>query len=206
MSELLTMPDFMVELPNQVLPDPAELTYYKLEKERKIYLDYEVDENSLNIQKMILRWNMEDKGIPVEERKPIWIYILSPGGALTYMWAVCDAINASKTPVYTVNAGLAASAASLIFISGHKRFMFKTSTVLIHEGSAELSGDAIKVMDQSEAYKKSLKQMKEYILEKTNIPPKDLNKKRANDWELSSDYCLKNSVCDVLVETLDDII
>lgn len=206
MSELLTMPDFMVELPNQGLPDPAELTYYKLEKERKIYLDYEVDENSLNVQKMILRWNMEDKDIPVEQRKPIWIYILSPGGALTYMWAICDAINASKTPVYTVNAGLAASAASLIFISGHKRFMFKTSTVLIHEGSAELSGDAIKVMDQSEAYKKSLKQMKEYILEKTKIPPKDLNKKRANDWELSSDYCLKNGVCDVLIETLDDII
>ena len=200
------MPDFTLEIPNNGLPDPAEITYYVLEKERKLYLDFDIDDAALSIQKMILRWNMEDKGKPVEERKPIWLYILSSGGAITHMWAICDAINLSKTPIYTVNVGLAASAASLIFISGHKRFMFPKATVLIHEGSAELSGDAIKVMDQSEAYRKSLKQMKEYILQKTNIPPKELNKKRANDWELSSDYCMKNGVCDILVTSLEEII
>ena len=106
------MPDFTLEIPNNGLPDPAEVTYYVLEKERKLYLDYDVDDNSLNIQKMILRWNMEDRGKPVEERKPIWLYILSPGGAIAHMWAICDAINLSKTPVYTVNVGVAASAAT----------------------------------------------------------------------------------------------
>lgn len=200
------VPDFTVEIPTNGLPDPSEITYYVLEKERKLYLDTEVDDSSLDIQKMILRWNMEDADKPKEERKPIWLYILSPGGTITHMWAVCDAINLSVTPVYTVNVGVAASAASLIFISGHKRFMFPRATVLIHEGSAELSGDAIKVMDQSEAYRKSLKQMKEYILAKTNIPPKELNKKRANDWELSSEYCMKNGVCDVLVSSLEEVI
>lgn len=199
-------PDFTLEIPANSLPDPSEITYYVLEKSRKLYLDCDIDENALNVQKMILRWNMEDAGIPVEERKPIWIYVFSPGGSIIYMWAICDAINLSKTPIYTVNVGIAASAASLIFISGHKRYMFPKATVLIHEGSAELSGDAIKVMDQSEAYRKSLKQMKTFILEKTSIPPKELNKKRANDWELDSDYCLKNGVCDVLVSSLDEII
>ena len=89
---------------------------------------------------------------PAEDRQPIKIYIISYGGDLDYMWAMVDIINASQTPVYTINIGVAASAASLIFISGHKRIMLPNSKVIIHEGSAAMSGDAVKVMPCSERY------------------------------------------------------
>ena len=189
-----------------VLPDPDLISYYKLEKERKLYLDSDVDENMLAIHRMILRWNMEDHGKPVEERKPIWIYIMSYGGDLDYMCMLLNAIETSVTPVYTVNIGVAHSAASLLFISGKKRFMGKYSKLLIHEGSAAVSGDAIKVQDQADNYKKVLKWMKTYILEHTKIPRNQLMKRRANDWELDSEFCLKNGVCDYLIESLEDII
>lgn len=29
-----------------------------------IYIDTEIDENVLTVQRMILRWNMEDAGLP----------------------------------------------------------------------------------------------------------------------------------------------
>ena len=195
----------MLDLPDEVLPQPDTISYYKLEKERKYYLDNEVDGSLMALHRMILRWNMEDAGKKPEDRKPIWIYIMSPGGECDVMWSIVDAIRLSTTPVYTVNVGVASSAASLIFIAGHKRFMMPNAKVVIHEGSAQFGGDAIKVMDFSESYKKELKKMKQFILEHTQIPEKKLNAKRANDWELDAAFCLENKVCERVIESLEEV-
>lgn len=194
------------ELAGHALPDSDLVSNWALEKERKVYFDIDVGADLLTIQRLILRWNMEDRGIPASERKPIWLYIFSYGGDIDYMWSALDTIKTSVTPIYTVNLGVAASAAALIFISGHKRFMMPSAKVTIHEGSAQLSGDAVKVMDQSESYKKQLKQMKMFVLENTEIPRAQLMKKRNNDWELDAAYCMEHKVCEQIVSTMDDII
>lgn len=188
-----------------VLPDPDSISYYKLEKERKYYLDCEVDGALMALHRMILRWNIEDKGKKPEERKPIWVYIMSPGGEVDVMWALVDAICLSATPIHTVNVGVASSAASLIFIAGHKRYMMPNAKVVIHEGSAQIGGDAIKVMDFSESYKKELKKMKQFIAGHTGILPKQLNAKRANDWELDASFCMENKVCDRIIESIEEV-
>lgn len=195
----------MEGIPTDVLPTPDSISYFKLEKERKYYLDCEVDESLMALHRLILRWNMEDKGKKPEERQPIWIYIMSPGGEVDTMWSIVDAIKLSATPVHTVNVGVASSAASLIFISGHKRFMTPNAKVVIHEGSAQFGGDAIKVMDFSESYKNELKKMKQFILQNTGIPQKKLNAKRANDWELDAAFCLDNKVCDRVIESIEEV-
>ena len=209
--ETLIYPDaveLVGNLHSEVLPDPDIVSYYVLESERKIYLETEVDASVLGIQRMIMRWNLEDRrnGKTKETAQPIWLYIMSYGGDLDYMWTLIDAIKTSVTPVYTVNIGVAASAASLIFVSGAKRFMTEHATVVIHEGSAQLAGDAIKVQDAADTYKKQLKQMKDFILEHTSIPKSQLMKKRSNDWTLNSDYCLKNSVCDKIITDMSEIL
>lgn len=193
-------------MPMTVMPAPDEISYFKLEKERKYYLDDIVDGELMGLHRLILRWNMEDADKKPEERKPIWIYIMSPGGEADVMWALLDAIGASVTPVYTVNVGTAASAASLIFMAGHKRFMMPNARVIIHEGSAQFGGDAVKVMDASESYKKELKRMKNYILAHTGIQPAQLNRKRNNDWEIDAQFCIENKVCDKVIENLDEVI
>lgn len=160
----------------------------------------------MSIERMILRWNMEDAGIEPKDRKPIRLLIHSYGGDLDYMWGLIDMIETSETPIYTVDVGRAASAASLIFMAGHRRFMLPHSTVLIHEGSASMSGDATKVLDATDNYRKELKKMKDYIQEHTGIPSKLLNKKRNNDWEIDADFCLENGVCDQIVHSLNEVI
>lgn len=197
---------FQLNMPTTIMPDPDEISYYKLEKERKYYLDDVVDSSLMGLHRMILRWNMEDAGKKPEDRKPIWIYVMSPGGEGDVMWALLDVIKASITPVYTVNVGIAASAASLIFIAGHKRFMMPNARVIIHEGSAQFGGDAVKVMDASESYKKELKRMKDYILEHSGIKPAQLNRKRNNDWELDAQFCIENNVCDKIIESIEEVI
>ena len=194
------------ELSGHALPESDTVSNWALEKERKIYFDVDVGADLLALNRLVLRWNMEDRGLPREERRPIWLYIFSYGGDIDYMWMALDTIKTSVTPIYTVNLGQAASAAALIFISGHKRFMMPNAKVTIHEGSAQLSGDAVKVMDQSESYKKQLKQMKMFILNNSEIPRSQLMKKRNNDWELDASYCLEHKACDAIVQSIDDII
>ena len=188
------------------LPNPDLVSYYSLEKDRKYYMDEEICENAMGLHRMILRWNLEDVGKPVSERKPIRIYIFSPGGDVDYMWSLVDLIQMSETPIITINVGIAASAAGIIFLAGHQRLMLKRSRLLIHEGSARMAGDAVKVMDASENYKNQIKQMKEFILSRTKITAAALGKQRGHDWVLDSKYCLEHGVCDAVVGNVDEIL
>lgn len=206
MSEFLTPAIGILDIPKETLPHPDEISYYILEKERKLYLDFEISDDIMDYHRMIMRWNMEDKGAPREQRKPIWVYIQSPGGDLYAMWSLVDVILLSETPVYTVNIGYCASAASLVYLAGEKRFMTPRAKLLIHEGSAAMSGDATKLLDASDSYKKELKAMKDFILERTRIPKTQLMKKRSNDWELDATYCLENGVCHTIISSLSEII
>ena len=204
--ELVPAEQVSVYEANVKLPDPETYMFWKNAEERRIFIDVSVDEDILEYERMILRWNIDDKGLPIEERKPIWIYLFNYGGHADLMWSMVDVIALSKTPIYTVNMGQCDSAAAIIFISGHKRFMLPTAVVMIHEGAGSFEGEATKVMDQMESYKITLERMKKYILTRTNIPSRTLNKKRSNDWEIDANYCLEHHVCDVIVESLDNII
>lgn len=197
--------EMQLELPNTTLPEPDVVNLWKLINERKFYLDFEIDENVMGLQRAIFLINEQDKDIEPENRKPIWVYIMSPGGYIDYTYALIDVIKMSKTPVYTVNLGFASSGAGLIFMSGHKRFALPSSKVVIHEGSTEVKGDATKVMDAMDSYKEDLKRMKEFVITQTQIPRNLLFRKRSNDWTLNAEDCLKYSVCDKIVESLDEI-
>lgn len=200
-----------LELPSDIgnlkLPDPELLMYYRNLEKRHLWIDISIDEGILEYTRQILKWNEDDKGVPTEDRKPIYIYLQNGGGEITYMWLLIDVMEMSKTPIYTVNMNVCASAAALIFMCGKKRFMLKNSTLLIHEGSiATGEQDAQKFFDASESYKKLVKKMKDFILSKTRIDSKLLNKKRANDWEIDADFCLENGACDVIVSDIDEIL
>jgi len=197
--------NMQLELPDNTLPDPALLSYYAFLNERKLFLEEDVGFPIMEMIKLIMRWNQEDKDIPVEQRKPITIYIMSDGGYMSYMWAMLDAMLTSKTPIITVNLGVAASAASLIYLAGTKRLMMPTATVIIHEGSTEVAGDANKVMDATRNYNKELAKMKEFILSRTQIPPRVLNKKAKDDWYIDANTCLEYGVCHKIVQSLDEI-
>ena len=187
------------------IPDPGTLTFYQNLSERRIWLNLGVDDTILEYSRYIMRWNKEDEGKPVEERKPIWVYIFSYGGSADFMWMFTDMIKASETPIYTVNMGQCCSAAAMIFMTGHKRFMLPSASVLIHEGSGSIEGDAVKVIDQAESYKAMVKRMHNYILAHSNIPAGTLSRKKNNDWELDSETCLKYGVCDVIANNLSEI-
>lgn len=215
MSEQITLQELVTQIVEDigldaqntsVLPEPSMINYYAFETDRKIFLETDVECSAMEIAKLILRWNMEDRGKPREQRKPITLYIMSGGGVLFYMWSLIDVMLASQTPITTVNLGLAGSAAAIVFLAGSKRIMMQNAVTVIHQGSSEMSGDANKILDAVDNYKIELEKMRSFILSRTSIQPRLFNKKNKDDWYIDAKACLEYGVCDTIVESLDQII
>jgi len=146
----------------------------------------------------------EEAQIPVEQRKPIKIFINSTGGYLTSTFTVIDAISFSKTPVYTINIGCAYSGGFLIFISGHKRMTYPNASFLFHEGSASIGGDANKFQNQADFYKKQREIIKKIVLSKTNIDENLYNSHIKDDWWILSDEAIELKIADKISNSFED--
>ena len=98
------------DLSNLQLPSPELLTYYRNLEDRVIWIDYDVSESVLEVSRLIMHFNKLDRDVPVEERRPIKLLIYSYGGDGNACFSLLDIIALSKTPVYTINMGIAMSA------------------------------------------------------------------------------------------------
>lgn len=188
------------------LPEPGLLSYYRNREARTLWLDDEVNEQSaLLLVRAILEYNREDANIPVEGRTPIKLLIFSYGGDALSCLSLIDTIEMSKTPVYTVNMGAAMSAALLILLAGHKRFCLPRSTALAHSGSGGTSGTYEQTEAQMKDYQHFVKLMRDYIMERTNIDKKTLDKNKSKEWFLYAEDQLKYHVVDEIVSSTDQI-
>lgn len=194
------------ELENLKLPDPMLLNYYKNLNDRVIWLDMGIDESIIEISRIILRYNADDKDVPVEKRKPIKLMIYSYGGDANVCFHLIDIILMSKTPVYTYNMGVAMSAGFLILLAGHKRYCLKNSTALAHSGSGGAAGSFEQAEAQMQDYKKSVEKMREYILARTKIDIKTFNKNKSKEWYMYPEDQIKYGVCDEIVEDIDALL
>lgn len=190
---------------NLQLPDPDLRNYYRDEEDRIFWLNDNVENCAEDLIKMILRCNKEDKGKPVEDRKPIKIFIDSNGGDATFMWSIINMIEMSKTPVWTINYCTAYSAAAEILASGHKRLALPGSHVMIHLGSCAYAGDAANVEATKKYFDNMSKKTVDHLLKRTKIEPKMFKKKTLTDWFLDENDALENGVVDRVVEDLDEL-
>lgn len=193
---------------NAQLPDPYMLNYYEHAQERIIWLDKEVEGDGIEIAKKIMYWNMEDddKDLPEEARRPIRLMIVSPGGDIYTMLAIMDTIMMSKTPVYTCAVSLAASAACVILIAGHKRFSFPHAHGMWHSGSAGVSGSMEQVQSATRHLDGIEDQMTEFFLSRTKVSARTLKKYKDKDWYMTSKEMLDNGLIDHIVTSIDEIL
>lgn len=188
---------------NLQLPNPDLLTYYKDEQDRVFWIEGEIDDGLFELSKMIVRYNKEDKDIPVENRKPIKIFINSPGGDLDSTLAFIGLMNLSKTPIWTIDACWAYSAAGLILMAGHKRYALPNTECLIHSGSGQLGGSYEQTTEQMKNYKYLVDKMRDFILSKTKIDQKLFKKNSQKDWYIYTDEMLSLGIVDEIIDDLD---
>ena len=165
---------------------------------RELYVGGIADEMSGGLEAMIRFYNRcdEQDNIPVEDRVPIKLFIDSPGGDLVAAYTIINAIELSKTPVWTINIGSAYSAGFFIFIAGHYRIAYPLSSFLYHEGSCVMGGDAHKFRNQADFYKKQLDQLKKHTLKYTNLTEEDYEKILKDDYWLTAEEAMGKGIVD----------
>lgn len=155
------------------------------EERRRLWLNQDIDADVIDdYVYMIFMWNREDDGIAPESRKPIVIYINSPGGCVTSGYALIDAIQASKTPIITVNLGICYSMGLLIYLAGHKRYAMPHATFLMHDGSTGMFYEsAAKVADRLEFEKQQTEERtKQFILSRSSLTEDQYAEKYRIEW------------------------
>lgn len=175
------------------------------DEDRNIFVGYIVDGTGTSIESTIRYWNRidDEAGIPVENRKPIKIYIDSPGGSLTDTFTAIDAIRLSKTPVYTINTGCAYSGGFFMFIAGHQRIAYPNSSFMFHEGSTASSQcDAAKFRNFADFYDRQLKVLKKIVLQYTNLTEEFYDKIHKDDYWLMAEDALEQGICDEITKEL----
>ena len=190
---------------NMQLPDPELRDFYQDEQDRIFWVDGEINDTLLDLVKMIMRCNREDKDKPIKDRTPIKVFIDSPGGDVCALWTTMKAIEISKTPVYTINYCTAFSAAADLLASGHKRYALPGTSVMVHSGSCMFGG----TMEQAENMKKHFdklgKKVTDYFLTHTKVDPKAFKKKAPSDWYMDEDDALQNGLIDEIITDIDSI-
>lgn len=184
-------------------PTPEEYTYWESRKNRTFYVDYEIDEmyELMELSKVIVQMNIAEKDI--ENPDPIYLFIHSYGGDLEQANFFADLCTSSRIPIVTIAMGVSMSAGFIIFLAGHKRYMFKHTQLLIHEGSASFTGSAQEIEQAQKNYKKQLNEMKDYILERTSIDEKVFNKNKNKDWYLTSQEAVDYNVASIITSFSD---
>jgi ATP-dependent Clp protease protease subunit len=120
--------------------------YSRLLKERIIFLGTPIDDTVANLMiAQLLHLESED---PV---KDISIYVNSPGGEITGLFAIYDTMQYIKPDVQTICVGQAASAAAVLLGAGThgKRFALPHARILIHQPHGGASGQAVDIEIQA---------------------------------------------------------
>lgn len=139
-------------------------------------------------------------GIP---KIPILLHIHSDGGDLLGALAVIDAIQLSNTPVYSIIEGYAASAASLISVSCHKRFITKNSHMLIHGLRSEFWGTHADFIEEVEFQKKLQNSIAQIYASHSNMNTDTvINMLNKDNW-LNASETVNFGLCDQILGELE---
>ncbi len=120
--------------------------YSRLLKDRIVMLNSEITDSSASLlTAQLLHLESENAD------RDICLYINSPGGSVTAMFAIYDTMQYIRPDVSTVCLGMAASAAAVLLAGGTagKRFMLPNARVLIHQPHGGAQGQSIDIENQA---------------------------------------------------------
>lgn len=188
-----------------VLPTGGQSnTYEELYREyladRTLFFNSEVDDDMVeDIVMYIIKWNKEDKNLPIEKRKPIKIYMSSVGGDTFVAQNVVDVILQSKTPVIGIGLSLVASACYHCFLACHERLAFKNSVFLQHDGSISISNSANKARQTMDFLESGEARSKNFVLSRTKMSEELYDKIFDQEFYMYSDKAKELGVVDKII-------
>ena len=162
--------------------------YSRLLKENIIFLGTPIDDTIANLvcaQLLHLESENPDKDIN--------IYINSPGGDITALFAIYDTMRYIKPDIATICYGQAASAAAVLLAAGApgKRLALPHSRILLHQPYAGAQGQATDIELAA----------KEILAEHTGQPIERIHKDTDRDFVMTAEEAAAYGIIDEVINT-----
>ena len=170
--------------------------YSRLLKERIVFLGTPIDDAVGNlIMAQLLHLESEDPD------KDINLYVNSPGGDITSLFAIYDTMQYIKPDVSTICMGQAASAAAVLVLAGTKgkRYALPHSRILLHQPHGGAQGQAVDIEIQAKEITRYRKLLEELIAEHTGQTLEKVAKDTDRDYILTAEEAVEYGVVDEVI-------
>ncbi len=170
--------------------------YSRLLKDRIVFLGTPIDDNVGNlIMAQLLHLESEDPD------KDVNLYINSPGGDITALFAIYDTMQYIRCDVSTTVMGQAASAAAVLALSGTKgkRFALPHSRILLHQPHGGAEGQAVDIEIQAREMTRYRKLLEQLISEHTGQPLEIVARDTDRDFILTAEAAVEYGVVDEII-------
>jgi ATP-dependent Clp protease protease subunit len=130
--------------------------------------------------------------------KDIFLYINSPGGSITSLFAVYDTMQYIKPDVNTVCMGMAASAAAVILAGGAegKRYALPHARVMLHQPHGGAQGQASDIEIQARLIVQMREQLNRILAEHTGQEYEKIATDTERDYWMLADEAKEYGVID----------
>jgi ATP-dependent Clp protease protease subunit len=172
--------------------------YSRLLREHIIFIGTPIDENIANLvcaQMLFLEYENQDKDIS--------IYINSPGGDITALFAIYDTMKFVKNDISTFCFGQAASAAAVLLAGGNKgkRFALPHSRVLIHQPNGGVGGQASDIEIQAREILRMRDILNGMLATDTGQPIERIAKDTDRDYIMEAEEAKEYGIIDHVIST-----
>src|SRR5205809_1216460 len=197
----------MTEPKNYLVPVVVEQTsrgersfdiYSRLLKERIVFLGTPIDDNVGNlVMTQLLHLESEDP------EKDINLYINSPGGDITSLFAIYDTMQFIRCDVSTVVMGQAASAAAVLLAAGAKgkRYALPHSRVLIHQPHGGAQGQAVDIEIQAKEILRYRQLLDEILAEHTGQAIEKIKEDTDRDFIMTAEQAKDYGIIDQVISS-----
>ena len=143
-----------------------------------------------------------------DAKKDIALWIHSPGGSVPAMLAIRDVIRLVPCDVSTLALGLACSAGQFLLSAGTrgKRFALPHARILMHQGSAGISGSAVEVEVQADDLRYTRDTVLGLIAEDTGQPVDRIFADSLHDRWFTSTQARDYGFIDHIVDDLGQVV
>lgn len=194
-----------LDVVNYVIPTVFEQTprgeryfdiYSRLLKDRIIFLGTPIDDIVANlIMAQLLHLESDDPD------KDVFVYINSPGGSITSLFAIYDTMQYIKPDVNTVCMGMAASAAAVILAGGApgKRFALPHARIMLHQPSGSSQGQATDIEIQARLIVQMREQLNRILADHTGQTYEKVALDTERDFWMVAEEAVKYGLVDSIL-------
>lgn len=142
-----------------------------------------------------------------DAKKPIRVFVNSPGGSVDAGFAIYDVFRFVRAPLYTVCAGLAASAATIILLGAAKdrRYSLPNTRFLLHQPSTGMQGTASDVAIGAKEILKLRAKVNEILAAETGQSLDRIAEDTHRDYWMSADEAKEYGLITHVVASLGDL-